>query len=117
MSIKAAWGLIPRMTPFIVPTNQSFKPKSVVRVIIGLGLGLRLLECGSARPLSALRPFMSKRQSHWRTAKPEEALCPFVSSASGPQFEVSKLFQELRSVCVAITLGQISPIGAGQNGS
>src|SRR5208282_6820396 len=34
ISTMVARGAMPRMTPFIVPTNQSFVPKSVVRVMI-----------------------------------------------------------------------------------
>ncbi len=38
MSIRVAPGLIPRTTPFIAPANQPPTPKSVVRVMIEVGM-------------------------------------------------------------------------------
>jgi hypothetical protein len=122
MSTRAALGLISRITPFIAPTNQSFKPKSVVSVTMELGeipweLRLRasVLERGSALPLWGFGRFTRKRQGTGALQDLAEYFDQPESSSSRTQLEVSKCFEKLSPISVAIALGQISAIRTSQD--
>ena len=88
-STRVAWGLRRRMTPFMVPANQSRVPKSVVRVITAIGF----------------------KPSSTRWFLPVALL-----TAGDVPFEAGELFEQRGAIGVNKMRGQVTLVRAGEDG-